>query len=74
MFQIAWALCRTYATYEDLKSDYASGALHPADLKEGLKRSINDILDPVRKHFATNQRAKDLLKKIKQYKTTRWDA
>ena len=63
--------CRTYTKYEQLAEDYKSGALHPGDLKDGLKRSLNAILDPVRKHFETNSKAKDLLKKVKQYRTTR---
>lgn len=62
---------RVYKNFESLTSDYIEGALHPGDLKEGLKRSLNAILDPVRKHFETDASAKDLLKKVKQYRTTR---
>jgi tyrosyl-tRNA synthetase len=63
--------CRTYTSYSDLKKDYEAGQLHPGDLKEGLKNSLNSILDPVRKHFETDATAKELLKKVKQYRTTR---
>lgn len=62
---------RLYTKYEELEKDYAAGDLHPGDLKEGLKKSLNSILDPVRQHFETDARAKDLLKKVKQYRTTR---
>lgn len=62
---------RAFTSYKDLRSDYEAGSLHPGDLKEGLKRSLNNILDPVRKHFETDSQAKDLLKKVKQYRTTR---
>ena len=68
---LPFAVCRVYTSFESLKMDYEQGALHPGDLKEGLKRSLNAILDPVRKHFETDSQAKDLLKKVKQYRTTR---
>ena len=64
-------LCREYTKYADLKADYEAGEVHPGDLKEGLRRSLNEILEPVRKHFETDPNAKDLLKKVKQYRTTR---
>jgi tyrosyl-tRNA synthetase len=63
--------CRTYTSFSELKKDYEEGQLHPGDLKEGLKSSLNAILEPVRKHFDNDVTAKDLLKKVKQYRTTR---
>ncbi|KFM22464.1 Tyrosine-tRNA ligase [Auxenochlorella protothecoides] len=33
-----------YTNFEELAADYASGALHPSDLKPALASSINDIL------------------------------
>lgn len=35
---------RTYDSFEDLKADYESGALHPSDLKPALAKAINAIL------------------------------
>lgn len=35
---------RTYDSFEDLKTDYESGALHPSDLKPALAKAINAIL------------------------------
>ncbi|KAL6784989.1 hypothetical protein ACKKBG_A01980 [Auxenochlorella protothecoides x Auxenochlorella symbiontica] len=60
-----------YTNFEELAADYASGALHPSDLKPALASSINDILQPVRDHFESNAEAKALLKAVKSYKTTR---
>lgn len=40
---------KAYATFEELAADYQSGALHPGDLKPGLEKAINAILQPVRK-------------------------
>lgn len=61
----------TYSKFEDLLQDYASGELHPGDLKPALARHLNEILQPVRDHFEQNQEAKDLLKQVKSYKVTK---
>ena len=37
-------VCRSYTTYEELCEDYASGALHPGDLKPALAKHLNQIL------------------------------
>ncbi|CAL1382546.1 unnamed protein product [Linum trigynum] len=56
---------KTFTTIEDLEADYASGALHPGDLKPSLSKALNRILQPVRDHFANNAKAKDLVKRVK---------
>ncbi|MBI4416426.1 MAG: tyrosine--tRNA ligase [Euryarchaeota archaeon] len=40
-----------FRTFEDLASAYASGALHPKDLKDAVARALNETLQPVRKYF-----------------------
>ena len=62
---------RVYTSFEALSADYLDGSLHPGDLKEGLKRSLNSILEPVRQHFKNDAKAKELLDKVKKYRTTR---
>ena len=42
----------TYKSYEHVHTDYASGQLHPGDLKLGIVDSINMILDPIRDIFS----------------------
>jgi hypothetical protein len=39
--------CRCYTAYEELAEEYASGALHPGDLKPALTKQLNAILQPV---------------------------
>lgn len=63
--------CRAYLTYEELVADYESGALHPGDLKPGLVKALNAILQPVRDHFENNEEAKALLKQVKSFKVTK---
>ena len=62
---------KEYTSWEELEKDYASGDLHPGDLKPALARHLNEILQPVRDHFESNAEAKALLKQVKSYKTTR---
>ena len=62
---------RTYTDMESLEADYLSGALHPGDLKPGLVKQLNAILEPVRAHFRTDQNAAALLKRVRAFKTTR---
>jgi tyrosyl-tRNA synthetase len=37
-------------------------------LKPAVAKTINELIDPVRKHFETNPQAKALLKKIEGFK------
>jgi len=49
----------TFATYNDLEASFVSKNLHPADLKQGTAKYVNQILDPVRQRFTNLE---DLLK------------
>lgn len=62
---------KDYESWEELAVDYASGSLHPGDLKATLTRQLNEILQPVRDHFESDPDAKALLRQVKDYKTTR---
>ncbi|EFA81595.1 tyrosine-tRNA ligase [Heterostelium album PN500] len=62
---------KTYTKYADLEADYASGALHPSDLKPAVALALNKILQPVRDHFVNNKEAAQLLKTVKSYSVTR---
>eukprot|EP00238_Polyblepharides_amylifera_P005708 CAMPEP_0196589538 /NCGR_PEP_ID=MMETSP1081-20130531/63850_1 /TAXON_ID=36882 /ORGANISM="Pyramimonas amylifera, Strain CCMP720" /LENGTH=411 /DNA_ID=CAMNT_0041912375 /DNA_START=82 /DNA_END=1317 /DNA_ORIENTATION=+ len=62
---------KVYTVYEELESDYVSGALHPGDLKPALTKALNQMLQPVRDHFKNNADAKKLLDTIRKYKVTK---
>ncbi|KAL7083727.1 hypothetical protein ACP275_14G180700 [Erythranthe tilingii] len=62
---------KTFKTFEDLAADYVSGELHPADLKPALAKAINQILQPVRDHFNNDPKAKELVKRVRSFKTTK---
>ncbi|CAA7019095.1 unnamed protein product [Microthlaspi erraticum] len=62
---------KTYNNFEDIAAEYESGELHPGDLKKGLTNALNKILQPIRDHFKTDARAKNLLKQVKAYRVTK---
>jgi tyrosyl-tRNA synthetase len=45
----------TYLTYEDLEKAFASKDLHPGDLKKSVALAINELLEPIRKKFDTQE-------------------
>lgn len=61
----------TFKTVEEFKMSYASERLHPADLKAALACKINRLLEPVRKHFQTDENARKLLQQVAAYRVAR---
>jgi len=59
-----------YNNYDDLEKDFVAGKLHPMDLKNATAENINELLEPVRKHFSKGT-AKKLLEKVQAMKITR---
>jgi len=59
-----------YNSYDDLEKDFVAGKLHPMDLKNATAENINELLEPVRKHFSKGT-AKKLLEKVQAMKITR---
>jgi tyrosyl-tRNA synthetase len=60
-----------YDSYEKLTEDYISGAVHPGDLKPSVAKHINDMIEPVRQHFANDPEAKKILELVRSYSVTR---
>jgi tyrosyl-tRNA synthetase len=59
-----------YCSYQELQNNFATGKLHPADLKNATAFYINEMLEPVRKHFSKGK-AKKLLDQVKGFEVTR---
>jgi len=55
-----------FKSYNDLENSFKNGDIHPIELKKTLSASINQLLDPVRKHFQDDKFAKELLEKVKE--------
>jgi tyrosyl-tRNA synthetase len=55
----------------ELESAYRKGKLHPADLKEGVARSLDKIISPIRLHFEKDPAARRLFEAVRAAETTR---
>ncbi len=61
----------TYASYADLEAAFVEKKLHPMDLKAATARAVNEILEPIREHFANDEEAKRLKELVESYQVTR---
>jgi tyrosyl-tRNA synthetase len=57
--------------YDELAKVFSDGKLHPTDLKNSAAGYINQLVDPVRKHFEKNSKAKKLLEQVQSFQVTR---
>ncbi|MEM3126793.1 MAG: tyrosine--tRNA ligase [Candidatus Woesearchaeota archaeon] len=60
----------TVKNFGELIQLYSQGKIHPLDLKNSVAEKINELLDPVRKHFKKGK-AKKLLEKVESFEVTR---
>lgn len=58
-------------SFQDLEMKFANKEIHPMDLKQTVVKYLDQLLQPVRKHFEENAQAKALLEKVKSYQVTR---
>ncbi|HPV66246.1 MAG TPA: tyrosine--tRNA ligase [archaeon] len=56
-----------YYSYENLEKDFIEKRLHPMDLKASSSKYINELLEPIRKHFEENQNAKRIQCIVESY-------
>ncbi len=61
----------TVGNYEELENKFRKGELHPLDLKKETSEALNEIINPIRKHFERNKKAKKLYETVKKAKITR---
>jgi len=66
-----WGGNLEYKSYADLEKAFATKELHPGDLKQAAGKYINKLIEPVRKHFETNKKARELLAKVNSFNVTR---
>lgn len=58
----------TYTDFAEVRNKFLGGELSETDLKQGLISALNALLEPVRNHFTNDERAKNLLSLVQQYK------
>lgn len=61
----------SYSTYNEMEKDFVEGKLHPMDLKTATAKYIDELVDPTRKHFEKNSKARGLLEQVQSFKITR---
>ncbi len=61
----------SFKTYQELCDTFEKKLLHPMDLKAAVVNYLDQLLQPVRKHFEENEEAKKLLETVKSYQITR---
>lgn len=59
------------SSFQDLETKFANKEIHPQDLKVAVVKYLDQLLQPVRKHFEENAEAKKLLETVKSYQVTR---
>jgi tyrosyl-tRNA synthetase len=60
----------TVADADELEKLFREGKIHPLDLKNATAKALNNITEPIRKHFESG-RAKDLYTFVKEERITR---
>jgi tyrosyl-tRNA synthetase len=53
-----WGGNMEFNSYEALEEAFRTEQLHPGDLKGGVEKMINDLLEPIRKDFETPENVK----------------
>ena len=61
----------SYNSYEELEKAFVAKDIHPADLKAATAKYINEILQPIRDHFANDANAKKLQEEVASFAVTR---
>jgi tyrosyl-tRNA synthetase len=57
----------SFKTYSELEKAFRKKEIHPLDLKKASARYINELLEPIRKHFIEDKKAKELLKRVESF-------
>ncbi len=61
----------SFKSYDELESAYQKGELHPMDLKAATAKYLNQLLEPVRRHFEENEEARKLKEEAESLSVTR---
>jgi len=56
-----------FDSYNELEKTFLEKKVHPLDLKNTCAKYIDELLEPVRKHFSKDKKAKKLLEQIESF-------
>ncbi|MBI4973028.1 tyrosine--tRNA ligase [Candidatus Roizmanbacteria bacterium] len=68
---VKWGGNVTLKSFQDLETKFAAKEIHPQDLKIAVVKYLDQLLQPVRKHFEEDAEAKKLLEQVKSFQVTR---
>ncbi len=66
-----WGGKLVFGSYQELEKCYLEKQIHPMDLKNTLANLLDKLIEPVRRHFKEDQKARELLEKVKSFQVTR---
>ncbi len=61
----------SFKTYAELEKTFSEKQVHPMDVKNTLVKLLDQLIEPVRRHFEENKEAKKLLEEVKSFQITR---
>ena len=61
----------SFKTYAELEKTFAEKKVHPMDLKAILIKYLDQLIEPVRRHFQEDETAKRLLEQVRSFQVTR---
>lgn len=60
-----------FDNYHELEETFQQGNLHPVDLKNAVAMYLDQMIEPIRKHFEKDRKAKRLYEFVKKQEVTR---
>jgi len=61
----------SFKIYEELEKTFSEKKVHPMDLKATLSKLLDQLIEPVRRHFEEDSEAKKLLEQVRSFQVTR---
>ncbi|MBI2005548.1 MAG: tyrosine--tRNA ligase [Candidatus Aenigmarchaeota archaeon] len=60
-----------FDSYKELEETFRQGKLHPVDLKDAVAIYLDQMIEPIRKHFEKDKKARKLYEFVKKQEITR---
>ena len=61
----------SFKTFAEMEKTFAEKKVHPMDIKAVLIKYLDQLIEPVRRHFQENTEAKKLLEQVRSFQVTR---
>lgn len=61
----------SFKTFSELEKVFSERKVHPMDIKATLSKLLDQLIEPVRRHFEENNEAKKLLEQVRSFQVTR---